>query len=59
MFNSSLKLRLKLKYINRYAQTVNATHIHTSAKTNRGLDEIFNDLSQRKFIHSLQTYLYI
>lgn len=32
-----------------YAQSVSATHIYTSAKTNRGLDEIFNDLAQRKF----------
>lgn len=32
----------------KYAQSVNATHIYTSAKTNRGLDEIFNDLAQSK-----------
>ena len=31
----------------RYAESVGATHFHTSAKTNRGLDESFIDIAQR------------
>ncbi|RQM22706.1 hypothetical protein B5M09_005444 [Aphanomyces astaci] len=31
----------------KYAQSVNATHFHTSAKLNKGLDDVFVDLSKR------------
>ena len=31
----------------RYAATVGATHIYTSAKQNKGLQEAFEDLTQR------------
>ncbi|RHY31299.1 hypothetical protein DYB32_003634 [Aphanomyces invadans] len=31
----------------KYAQSVNATHFHTSAKLNKGLDDVFIDLSKR------------
>lgn len=30
-----------------YAESVGAVHFHTSAKANRGLDEVFNTLSQK------------
>jgi len=30
-----------------YAQSVGANHFHTSAKANRGLDDVFNTLSQK------------
>ena len=30
-----------------YANSVGATHYHTSAKANKGLDEVFNDISKR------------
>lgn len=33
----------------KYAETVGANHFNTSAKANKGLDEVFLDLSQRKF----------
>lgn len=31
-----------------YAKSVGAVHFHTSAKANRGLDEVFSDLAQSK-----------
>lgn len=31
----------------KYAESVGAKHFHTSAKANKGLDEVFTDLSQR------------
>lgn len=31
----------------RYADSVGAVHYHTSAKLNRGIEELFVDLSQR------------
>jgi Ras-related protein Rab-21 len=30
-----------------YADSVGAKHFHTSAKTNKGLEDVFNDLSAR------------
>jgi hypothetical protein len=33
----------------RYAESVGAVHMHTSAKANRGLDEIFGALAQSTF----------
>jgi Ras-related protein Rab-21 len=33
-----------------YAESVGAVHFHTSAKTNKGLDEVFTALSQSKNI---------
>lgn len=32
----------------RYAESVGAIHMHTSAKANRGLDEVFESLAQSK-----------
>jgi Ras-related protein Rab-21 len=32
-----------------YAQSVNAKLYHTSAKLNKGIEELFNDLAVRKF----------
>ena len=32
----------------KYAESVGAIHFHTSAKANRGLDDVFNTLSQSK-----------
>lgn len=32
----------------KYAESVGAKHFHTSAKANKGLDEVFADLSQSK-----------
>ena len=32
---------------NRYAISVGAHHFHTSAKTNKGLDDVFNNLAER------------
>lgn len=32
-----------------YAESVGAVHFHTSAKANRGLDEVFNCLAQSKY----------
>ena len=34
----------------RYAESVGATHMHTSAKANRGVEEIFAELASRKYI---------
>jgi hypothetical protein len=34
--------------ISRYAESVGAVHFHTSAKTNKGLDEVFGSLAQSK-----------
>lgn len=31
-----------------YAETVDASHFYTSAKSNRGLDEVFLDIAQRE-----------
>ena len=36
-----------LCFCNRYAKSVGANHFHTSAKANKGLEEVFTDLSQR------------
>lgn len=33
-----------------YSESMGATHFHTSAKANRGLDEVFNDITQSKFL---------
>jgi hypothetical protein len=33
----------------RYAESVGAVHMHTSAKANRGLDEVFGSLAQSTF----------
>lgn len=32
----------------RYSASVGATHMHTSAKANKGVDEIFAELTSRK-----------
>ena len=32
-----------------YAQSVNAKLYHTSAKLNKGIEELFSDLTSRKF----------
>jgi Ras-related protein Rab-21 len=32
-----------------YAKSVNAKLYHTSAKLNKGIEELFNDLAHRKF----------
>ncbi len=32
-----------------YAQSVNAKLYHTSAKSNKGIEELFSDLAVRKF----------
>ena len=34
----------------RYAQSVGANHFHTSAKSNKGLDDVFADLAQSKTV---------
>jgi Ras-related protein Rab-21 len=34
----------------KYAESVGATHFNTSAKANKGLDEVFMDLSQRMLL---------
>lgn len=33
-----------------YAESVGASHFHTSAKANKGLDDVFNSLAQSKFL---------
>jgi Ras-related protein Rab-21 len=33
-----------------YAKSVNAKLYHTSAKLNKGVEELFNDLAQRKLV---------
>lgn len=33
-------------FLVRYADSVGAKHFHTSAKTNKGLEDVFNDLSK-------------
>ena len=33
----------------RYAASVGATHMHTSAKANKGVEEIFTELASRKY----------
>lgn len=37
-------------YYHRYAESVGAIHFHTSAKTNKGLDEVFESLAQSNTI---------
>ena len=37
-----------LDYYYRYAKSVGATHYHTSAKLNKGVEELFVDLTKRK-----------
>ena len=37
----------------RYAQTVGARHFHTSAKLNKGIEEMFFDLSKSKSYHMI------
>lgn len=37
----------------RYADSVGATHFHTSAKLNKGLDEVFQSLASSRLTHSL------
>lgn len=32
-----------------YAESVGATHFHTSAKSNKGLDEVFADITQSEY----------
>lgn len=44
---SFLKSRVFVPSYNRYAKSVGANHFHTSAKANKGLEEVFADLSQR------------
>lgn len=39
---------LELIRVNSYAKSVGAIHFHTSAKANKGLDEVFNCLAQSK-----------
>lgn len=39
------------QWIYRYAESVGATHFHTSAKINRGLDESFVDIAQRMHLN--------
>lgn len=40
-----------------YAKQVNAKLYHTSAKLSKGVEELFNDLAQRKLIHTKQYHL--
>jgi hypothetical protein len=35
-------------FLIRYAESVGAAHFHTSAKANRGLDEVFSSLATSK-----------
>lgn len=37
----------------RYAESVGATHFYTSAKANRGLEEVFNGLAASKSLNSV------
>lgn len=47
-------------YISSYAATVGAKHFHASAKLNKGIDEIFLDLSKRKCrIKTLDVNVYV
>jgi GTPase SAR1 family protein len=41
--------RVTMKVAEEYAKSVNAKLYHTSAKLNKGIEELFNDLAQRKF----------
>jgi len=40
---------VSLQAAEEYAQSVNAKLYHTSAKLNKGIEELFNDLAIRKF----------
>ena len=40
-----------------YAESVGATHMHTSAKANRGVEEIFAELASRKCFLNSKLYL--
>ena len=44
----------------RYAKTVGAKHFHTSAKLNKGIEEMFFELSKREcsFVTSFMEYAY-
>jgi GTPase SAR1 family protein len=41
--------RVSVQTAEEYAKSVNAKLYHTSAKLNKGIEELFNDLAQRKF----------
>lgn len=43
---------IRFSFIVSYATSVGATHFQTSAKTNRGLDEVFNHLASSKYTES-------
>ena len=44
----------------RYAKTVGAKHFHTSAKLNKGIEEMFFELSKREcsFVTSFMEYAF-
>ena len=41
----------------RYAESVSAKHFHTSAKANKGLDEVFLDLARSK--PQIEDFIYV
>ncbi len=41
---------VSIKTAEDYAKSVNAKLYHTSAKLNKGVEELFNDLAQRKLV---------
>lgn len=45
--------------IYRYAESVGAKHYHTSAKQNKGIEELFLDLCKSKFVLCLLTAIHI
>ncbi len=43
-------LAYSFSFFFRYAKSVGAKHFHTSAKMNKGIDELFLDLTRSKFL---------
>ena len=46
--SSLLFMRCFVDHYSRYAKTVGAKHFHTSAKLNKGIEEMFFELSKRE-----------
>ena len=46
--NGSVCVSLWIPLLHRYAESVGAKHYHTSAKLNKGIEELFLDLCKSK-----------
>jgi hypothetical protein len=54
--NGSVCVSLWIPLLHRYAESVGAKHYHTSAKLNKGIEELFLDLckSKQPFSHVME-----